>query len=174
MIWNFNTSNVIFYPKGDVQDTGKATEFQYIQCYFLSLSGATGLTGPAISIHPMLFFIFLCTTSLQGVFSNFNTSNVIFYPFLFQAHAPEQFISIHPMLFFIILRVRYAFGFLTISIHPMLFFIASTPVTPPQENANFNTSNVIFYRMGKALKDEIGNYFNTSNVIFYLLTIQTG
>ena len=53
--------------------------FQYIQCYFLSRFFNHCLGFIFISIHPMLFFITMYSTS-DASNPHFNTSNVIFYP----------------------------------------------------------------------------------------------
>ena len=57
---NFNTSNVIFYPREIIRHYLRRKKFQYIQCYFLSWKS----WSPWKSLW------------------NFNTSNVIFYQVL--------------------------------------------------------------------------------------------
>ena len=76
----------------------------------------------------------------------FNTSNVIFYPAPFLLIRGLSLISIHPMLFFILNGISYFLENSDISIHPMLFFILSVTFWA-KTGKDFNTSNVIFYRL---------------------------
>ena len=80
--------------------------FQYIQCYFLSITVESPASSNIISIHPMLFFIG-SGSGAATMYYNFNTSNVIFYPIAIQTCTDYTSISIHPMLFFIVLQSVY-------------------------------------------------------------------
>ena len=139
--------------------------FQYIQCYFLSAIDGHVVCVQDISIHPMLFFIvillplfhlilifqyiqcYFLSGSGSGaatMYYNFNTSNVIFYPWWEFSHRKQvefQYIQCY---------------FLSVFRAPFLCYLH-----------NFNTSNVIFYQSsGEALLNTCTD-FNTSNVIFY-------